>query len=290
MRKKRTDTPDRKIEVISEDFDSGEFDFLDGVTQPSVRLERERDLRLEKPRPGVGAVGGSEKGMELRQVEAAPFGEPGQRVLIGVCFPVREVEPERDVGRRAVGAAGGESDVDGAEAPGNVDGPAEEDVGDDAEGRPASLFDDAAEEAPARRFEASRGVEQLDDLGEREVLGVLDVGGETVVGAREGKLNEVDVGGGGDGGTEVVDVELSGGDEDGEGGGAVDLVGQCEERDKVAVSHERQHDDVLAAAAMRLRTHLRLSLDCFVFLPGRVKKQIEKTDKKRRWSEMVHSK
>lgn len=67
---------------------------------------------------------------------------------------MREVLPDGGVGRRAVCAAGGESDVDGVEAHGHVDGPAKKHVGYDTKRRPAMFSDGFEDEVPARSFEA----------------------------------------------------------------------------------------------------------------------------------------
>lgn len=147
---------------------------------------------------------------------------------------VGEIEPLRDVSCRPVSAAGGEGEVDGAEALRNGSGPPEEHVGDHAGRRPAFLSGDGGDELAEGGFEGRRGVEELAHLGQWNVLGVLGSRREAVVGAVKRELGEVDVRRRRrrrrrrDGGAEVLAVEGGGGDGDVEGGGssALDLLGQ----------------------------------------------------------------
>lgn len=79
-----------------------------------------------------------------------------------------------------------------------------------------------------------------------------------MVGAAVGELSKVDFpavagGRGGQDGAEVTDVERRGGDRDGEGGAAQEGPCEGDERDEVAVSHEREHHYV--AIGVGTRTH-----------------------------------
>lgn len=60
------------------------------------------------------------------------------------------------------------------------------------------------------------------------------------------ELGEVDFGGGGDGGAEVFDVRGSVCDGSGEKRRSpMDKIGEFEKGDEMAVSHEREHEDMM---------------------------------------------
>lgn len=184
-------------------------------------------------------------------METAPFREPRDGELVGGGGAVGEIQPQGNVSQSSVSAGGGEIENRNVETSGDSHRPAEEDVGDDAEGGLAVGGGDVGDEAADGELEGGGGLEQSGHLAEGKILGVLGVGGEAVVGAREMELREADGGGGGggggDGGAEVVDVGRGGGDGDGENRGSLENeIGEADEGDEMAVSHERKHQDVAA--------------------------------------------
>lgn len=61
-------------------------------------------------------------------------------------------------------------------------------------------------------------MEEVDDEGERELVGVLDASREAMVGGVEGELRNLDGGGGGELASDELSVERGGEDGDGEVG------------------------------------------------------------------------
>lgn len=146
------------------------------------------DLRLEESRPGIGAVCGSEESVQLGDMEVAGIGKARQVELVRAAPAVGEVLPQGYIGSGAVGAAGGESEVLGAEGFGDTVSPPHENVRDYAEGRAAICGGDLLYEAAEGGLQRGRGVEEVDDLVEGQGFRVLGVGWEAMVGAVEGEL------------------------------------------------------------------------------------------------------
>ncbi|GER26333.1 hypothetical protein STAS_01972 [Striga asiatica] len=222
------------------------FYLLGRVAEPAEGVEGGSDLRLEESGPWICAVGGSQEAVEMSDVEIDGIWEAGEievGVDFGVLVFVGKVLPQGDVGGRAVGAAGGEGDVDGVAGGGDGVCPAGENVGDYAERGFAVGGGDLLDEGSEGGFEAGGGVEEVDDEVEGEGFGVLGVWREAVAGGVELQLGDMDVIGargrvGGHGGAEVAGVEWGSGDGDGEAESGVYSVGQCEERDEMALRHE----------------------------------------------------
>ncbi|PON74928.1 hypothetical protein PanWU01x14_046450, partial [Parasponia andersonii] len=140
--------------------------------------------------------------IQLRAKKTAPFWEPWYGELGGVGALMREVKPHGYGGESAVCTPCGESKVECADTLSNVGRPPEEPVGDDAKRGAAFFGGNVAEEAAEWLFKVARRVEEVDDLGWRQVFGVL--------GAGERELGEGDVGIMiCNGGTKVANVERS---------------------------------------------------------------------------------
>ena len=91
------------------------------------------------------------------------------------------------------------------------------------------MVNDITDKAPERIFETQRSMKEVDNLVGRQVLGVLCIGWQAVVGAAEGELGEADGGIriGRNGGTEVLDIEGGVGNGDGEASCSLDLPCEC---------------------------------------------------------------
>lgn len=112
---------------------------------------------------------------ELRAKEPTRLGEAWYSELIGVCGAVREIEPQRHVGGRAVASTGTKSNIECSKAFGDIDCPSTEDVGDDAERRPTVLLGDFGNEVMEGRLERLGGIEEVDDMMGRQGVCVFRV-------------------------------------------------------------------------------------------------------------------
>lgn len=104
---------------------------------------------------------------------------------------MREVEPERVVASQAVTAATAEDDVEDGEFLGDGGGPAEEDVGDDAEFMIGLIWDeDVLDEVFEVWFEGGGGFDESNDEVVGYGVGVFCVWWEAVIGGSERDFEE----------------------------------------------------------------------------------------------------
>lgn len=85
--------------------------------------------------------------------------------------------PHRSIGSGAISTACGKTDIHCFDSLGDSGSPAVENIGDNANRGLAFLGSDVGHEAVGGGFEGCRGVEESDDLVEREGVGVLSVRG-----------------------------------------------------------------------------------------------------------------
>lgn len=118
---------------LPEQIDTVRFDFLHGVAEQSVGLQRASDVAAEEDGPVVGSVGGAHVVRHLRTPETETVGEAGDLKRIGIRKPMRKVEPERHEGRGAESAPCGKREVRDPTSAREMYGPSGEDVRDDEE-------------------------------------------------------------------------------------------------------------------------------------------------------------
>lgn len=247
-RRSRNQRPDGKdgccvAEGASEHAESGGgFDLLDGVHQHGVGGVTKRYLRSKEARKRVGAVGSENVLGELRAVDDDDVRKVGKRELVVGSERVGKVGAQREVGGGAEGAGGEEDGVEGAVLARDVDGPPEEVVGDDAEGRRAASAGDEVVEGGAEGF---GGLEEGDELADGDGGEGLGLRGEAVGGGGEGEGVEAERGVGGKGGAEGGNVARGGDEGDGEcGPAAEEEVGEGDEGVQMTLGEEGEEHNM----------------------------------------------
>ncbi|KAG9447675.1 hypothetical protein H6P81_013803 [Aristolochia fimbriata] len=171
-----------------------------------------------------------------------------------------EIEPAREEHGEGVCAARDEHGVEHAEPLRDLHRPSQQKVRDDADGATLLPFTDSGDEvAEGGPDGGALGglVEGELKLG-RQAVGVLDAGGKAVVGAGEGELGDGDGGVWRERGGEFGDVEGRG--DEGYAGNylgtpTLEQPGERQERNGVALGHEREQHHVLANLLPHLSAH-----------------------------------